>query len=699
MGKFASTVVRHKKTVIIIFSVITLVCAFLSMLVEVNYDMVDYLPPNAQSTTALEIMNEEFTQSTPNASVMIKDISIPEAIDYKQKLSELDGVNDVLWLDDAIDIKEPLEIQDTDTVEQFYKDGSALFSVTIEEGMEKDTCGTIRELIGEDNALTGEAPNTEYLQRMTGSEVLNAMAILLPIFILILILSTTSWVEPLLFLGAIGISVVINMGTNVFFGEISFMTNSVTPILQLACTLDYAIFLLHSFDNNRKKYADVNKAMRNAIKESFPTVAASAATTLFGFLALVFMNFRIGADLGFALAKGIVLSFISVMVFLPALTLLIYKAIDKTKHREFMPSFKKVNKVLLKLSMPILILVIIFIVPCFLGQSQTNFTYGVSASPNSRSGQDEAAIEETFGQSTITVLLVPRGDVVKEEELSQDIEKLDHVTGVISYTTTVGTAIPVEFLDKSITEQFYSENYARIIIYTDTPEEGDIAFNTVENIQSVAKSYYGDTAYTVGQSANLYDMKTVVQKDNMLTNIIAVIAIFIVLVLTFKSATLPFLLLLTIESAIWINLSIPYFTGTSINYIGYLVLNTVQLGSTVDYAILLTVNYMRNRKLMPRKEAISLSLKENFRSILVSATTLAAAGFTLYLTSSNPITSILGMLLGRGTLLSMLMVVCFLPGLLMIFDKAIGKTTYKAEFFLKNKKLDDNDFEENRNEI
>jgi predicted RND superfamily exporter protein len=617
----------------------------------------------------------------PNASVLVKNVTIQKAIEYKHRLSELKGVTEVLWLDDVMDIKTPLEMGDSDTIEGFYKDGNALFSVTIAEGMEKETCKAIRALIGEGNALAGEAPDIEFMQHAAAAEVLKAIAILLPIIILILILSTTSWIEPILFLGTIGISIVINMGTNVFLGEVSFLTNSVSPILQLAVSLDYAIFLLHSFAENRKKYSDVNQAMQQSIKESFSTVAASASTTLFGFLVLVFMNFRIGADLGFALAKGIVFSFISVMVFLPALTLSIYKYIDKTKHRELSPSFKKIYKVISKVSIPALILAIILIVPSFLGQSQTDFTYGAAANSDSRSGQDINAINDAFGKSTVMVLLVPRGDVVKEEALSGDIKKIEHVTGVVSYAAKVGTAIPSEFLDKSVTDQFYSDNYSRIVIYTDTPQEGDVAFKTVESINSSARTYYGDKFYTAGQSANLYDMKTVIQKDNTLTNSLAIIAIFIVLVITFKSVTLPLLLLLTIESAIWINLAIPYFTGTPINYIGYLVLNTVQLGATVDYAILLTVNYVRNRKQMPKKEAISQALGDNFKSILVSASTLATAGFTLYFTSSNPVISVLGLLLGRGTLLSMLMVTVFLPSILNIFDGFIGKTTYKSEFF------------------
>ncbi len=681
MAGFADIIIKHRKLVIAMFLAAAVVCVGLQFFVDVNYNMVDYLPPEAQSTTALGIMDEEFAQSIPNASVMLKDVSVMEAVDYKHRIAALDGVTEVLWLDDVTDIKQPLEMGDADTIEPFYKDGNALLSVTIAEGMEKPATAAIQELIGPDNAVGGEAPALATVQQAAGTEVLNAAAIMVPAVIIILALSTTSWIEPLLFLAVIGISILINMGTNLFLGRISFMTNSVSPILQLACSLDYAVFLLHSFADNRKKHLDVNEAMRHAVKESMSTVAASAATTLFGFIALVFMNFRIGADLGINLAKGIVLSFISVMVFLPAFTLGMYKLIDRTQHRALMPSFKSIHKVLMKLAVPVTIAVILLIVPSFMGQRETEFTYGNgNAVPTSRTGRDTIAIREAFGQSTVMVLLVPRGDVVKEQQLGEELEQLDHVTGVMSYAASVGSAIPPEYLDEEITEQFYSENYARIIVYTDTAEEGDVAFKTVEKIQARAKAYYGDAAYSMGQSANLYDMKSVVQVDNTRVTLVAVIAIFFVLLLTFRSVTLPLLLLLTIETGIWINLSIPYFTGMPIGFIGYLVLSTVQLGATVDYAILLTTHYMRNRRLMDSRGAVRQSLGDNFKSILVSAATLATAGFTLYATSTNPVISGLGLLLGRGTLLSLLMVVCFLPAMLVVFDKAIGKTTLKAGF-------------------
>ncbi len=702
MDKFACFVTHHKKSLIVLFVVAAVIYAFLTMFVGVNYNMVDYLPPDAQSTKALEIMTDEFDTSMPNTNVMVKDVSIQQALDYKDDLAAIDGVSEVMWLDDTIDLKEPIEMADSETVESFYKDGNALFTVTITKGMELDAIDAIQALIGEGNAISGEAADTATMQQATSAEVGNAMAILLPLVIAILILASSSWIDPLLFILTIGISILLNMGTNIFFGEVSFMTNSVSPILQLAVSLDYAIFLLHSFAANRQRTLNVDEAMQNSIKESVSTIAASALTTLFGFLALTFMDFQIGADLGWNLAKGIIFSFATTIIFLPALTLSMYKLIDKTHHRSFLPNFKNVNRFFSRLTIPAVILVAIIIIPCFLGQGQTPFIYGSgNVGANGDSGQQKAEIQEEFGQSTIMALLVPRGDVAKEYALGEDLKQLDHVTSVISYANTVGTAFPPEFLGTDVTNQFYSDNYARIVVYTDTPDEGDVAFATVEDITAVAQSYYGDSVYSVGQSANLYDMKTVITRDNQFVTIIAVIAIFLVLLFTFRSGTLPFILLLTIETGIWVNLSIPYFTGTSINFIGYLVLNTVQLGATVDYAILLTTSYMRKRKLMPQREAMNQAMGENFKSIIVSAATLSVAGFTLYATSSNPPVSDIGLLLGRGTLFSLIMVLCFLPAMLKLFDKAIGKSTYKADFYYDKDKPDTKRMsrKERRNEV
>lgn len=650
--------------------------------VSVNYNVVDYLPDNAQSTKAMEIMEEEFEGTVPDTSVMIHDVSVQEALQYKEKLAQVDGVTDVMWLDDMIDMTTPIEMADADTVETYYKNSNALFSFSVVDGEEVPATDAIYELIGEENAMAGASLDTATQQTMAFTETMYAALLLIPIIIIILVLSTTSWVEPLFFLTAIGVSVIINLGTNIFIGEISFVTQSVAPILQLAVSLDYAIFLLHSFADYRKEVADPKEAMMLAMKRSFPAIIVSASTTFFGFIALSFMNFEIGADLGFNLVKGIVLSFISVMVFLPALTIMFYKWMDKTKHRPFIPKFNSIGKGVMKLRIPVTILILIIIVPAFLAQSQTDFIYGIGEQPDStRAGSDLALIEEEFGKSTQIVLLVPKGDMGKEEQLAQDLLGKDDVKSIMSYVSTVGAAIPPEYLDVEVTDQFYSENYSRIILNTSTDTEGDRAIALIEDVQDTMKEYYPDDAYSLGEGVNLYDMRNVVQKDNKLVNTLTIVSIAIALAVSFKSIAFPVVLLVTIQSAVWINLSIPYFTNTSLVFIGYLIVSTVQLAATIDYGILLTEDYTRNRQKMPALAAAKKSLNDKFFSIVISASILSSVGFILWLTSSTPIVSAIGLLIGRGALIAFLLVIVLLPALLVIFDKVIKKTTRKANYY------------------
>lgn len=674
-------ITKHRRIITVIF-IVTALAGILCMLqVSVNYNLTNYLPKDSQSTKALRIMEEEFTQSVPNARVMINNITLTQALDYKSRLINTEGISRVLWLDDVIDLKEPIEMADQDLVDDYYKDGSALFSVSIDKGFEVSATDAIYNLIGDDNSISGDAVNIAVSRRLAFSEVIKAFAILVPIILIILILSTESWIEPLFFLASIGISVLINMGTNIFLGEVSFMTQAISPILQMAVSLDYAIFLLHSFSGYRAQNEDAITAMQHAMYRAFPAITASALTTLFGFAALIFMRFRIGSDLGINLMKGILLSFLSVMVFLPAFTLSCYKLIDKTKHKRILPRFTRSGNVFLKLRIPCLILLAVIILPSFLAQGKNNFIYGFgSLSPDSRGGRDEIKINSEFGRLTTVVLLVPKGSPAKEALLCEELEAIDHVDQVISYTTMVGAAIPEDYPDPEIVDQFYSENYCRIILYTDTPEESDTSFFVVGQIQETAAAYYGDAVYSCGQSANLHDMKNVILADTGIVNLIAIGLIALVLFFTFRSLLLPAILLFTIEAAIWINLAVPYFMGASICYIGYLVINTVQLGATVDYAILFTDHYLQLRKTNSRKTALLLTYQETFPSILISGTILSSAGFVVSYTSSNPIVSDLGLLLGRGTLLSMAMVVCVLSQLLFLLDKAIERTTLHARF-------------------
>jgi len=682
-NRIAEAITRYKKSIVFTFIALAVCSMVLALLVPVNYNMVDYLPQDAQSTTAIRIIEEEFGGQIPNARVMISNVTIQEALGYKERIAATVGVAAVNWLDDIVGrdtlTTTPVEFLDASILENYYQDNSALYTITVESGMEKSTVGAIRDLVGEGNAVAGEAVNMAESQKMSSSEVIKAIAILVPLILLILILSTASWIEPILFIVVIGVAVLLNMGTNIFLGEVSFVTQSISPVLQLAVSLDYAIFLLHGFNEYRTLH-EPQQAMKLALKKAFSAVAASAATTVVGFLALTFMRFEIGPDLGINLVKGVILSFISVMVFLPALTLMTYPLIDKTKHRRVITEFRGAGRWVMKISRPILILAVIIVIPCFLAQSSVEFMYGTGGITGaSRAGQDAASIEQRFGKENTLVLLVPKENAGKEAELSKDLSDIPRVSGVASYVTTVGGEIPPEYVPEEVVDQFYSENYARIILYTHMPEEGTQTFETVQNVLDTANRHY-DRYYLAGQGVTLYDMSNIVSSDTQRINLVAILGIFLVLLLTFRSPVIPLLLLFTIETAIWINLSFVYFRGESINFIGYLVISTVQLGATVDYAILTTDRYLANRKTLSKVEAMETTIDRHLDAILIPAVILATAGFILALTSSNPIVAELGILLGRGTVLSLIMVVGVLPALLVIFDKVIQKTKlYKGE--------------------
>ena len=685
MDRLTKAITSHQRAVIAVFLVLAVISAVLILGVSVNYNLADYLPPDAESTVALGIMDEEFGTGVPNARVMVSGLSIAEAAELKTQIAAVDGVTGVMWLDDVEDLTTPVEMMDTATVEQYWRDGSALYQVTVADGREASTVDALYDLIGENGAISGVAANTANMQNRVVSEVLGAAAILLPLIIVLLLVTTTSWIAPLLFLASIGVAIVINMGTNIVFGEISFVTQSVSPIMQLAVSLDYAIFLLNSFERHRQETPDAEQAMRMAIKESFSSIAASAATTVFGFMALIFMRFEIGADLGLNLVKGVILSYVSVVVFLPCLSLACVKLLDKTRHKRIVPEIRGIGRGLVKIRVPALILVLLLVAPCFLAQSRTDFFYGMgSPDPNLRYGQDTELINETFGESTSIVLFVPRGNPGAEAELSAEIADIDHVTAVMSYAYTVGE-VPEGTLDDSVVSNFYSDNYARIVVTTDTGTEGDEAFATVEAVRSAAAKYY-DEYYACGESANIYDIRDVVTEDSGLVNLISVAFILLTLLVTFRSLTLPLILIFVIETAIWINLSVPYFTDNALVYIGYLVINTVQLGATVDYAILMTDGYVVNRRTMLKREAVINTLQTNFLSVLTSGLILSIAGFCLNFTSSMTIVSELGLLLARGTLLSMAMVLLALPALLMLFDPLTARLTLKSGFLKKTEK-------------
>ncbi|MGM9980368.1 MAG: RND family transporter [Turicibacter bilis] len=673
MKKFYMSLVNHRKTMVMIFTMVFVVCLLLGNLVKVNYDINDYLPESSPSTVSLELMQEEFDGGIPNARIMISDVTIPEALEYKEKLEAVDGVTAVTWLDDVVSIFVPLSTLDTDTLETYYKDNNALFTVTIEEDRRIEAVSSIRELIGEDNAMTGSAVSTAISTTETVLEI-NKISIFTVLFVLVvLVMTTNSWMEPLIVLIGLGLAIVINNGTNLIFGEISFVTNAAGSILQLAVSLDYSVFLLHRFEECRQENPDVKAAMTEALCKSTSSILSSGLTTVIGFLALVLMQFRLGPDLGLALAKGVAISLITVFVFMPSFILLTYKWLDKTRHKELLPKFDLFGKIVKKVTIPMVCIFVILIIPAYLASNANDYYYGSSNIFGSETqlGSDTALIESVFGKSDTYVLMVPVGDTATETELSQELNSLPQVTSIISYVDLAGAEIPLEYLDENTLSQLISKNYSRMVLSVDVPYEGEDAFSLVEQVRDIAQKYYSDTYYLAGEGVSTYDLMETVTNDMVKVNLMAIAAVFIVLLLSLRSISLPIVLVLSIETAIWINLSIPYFMDTTIFYIAYLIISSIQLGATVDYAILMTDQYKENREMMNKKAAVIQIISDVTVSILTSGSVLTVVGLLLGYITTNQLLGQLGIFIGRGAILSLIIVLFVLPGLLYLFDPLI----------------------------
>lgn len=676
MERIAKFIVEKRIYFLWGFIAATILSIYFAQAVRVNYDLTKYLPQDMPTSESLTLMEEEFGINGL-AQLMAVDVSIPQALALKEDIKRVTGVESVLWLDDFIDIAKPLELAERQLVENYYKDGNALISIVFSEGDHSlktgEAIAAIENLRGANTALRGPAVEAYRTRQTASSEVLMITLFVLPIFLIILLFSTGSWIEPVIFIATIGISILINMGTNIFIGEVSYITNASSGLLQFAVTMDYSIFLLHRFGEERAKGHETKQAMINALKLSFSAVSASSMTTVAGFAALMFMRYGIGFDMGIVLAKGVILSLITVMILLPALIILFEKTIERTHHRPFMPDLKKFARGIMKLK--IVIPVIALILPvAFLAQNSNHFLYGDGVV------SEKSVIYETFGEYNPLALLVPSGDIQKEAAMARSLEALKNVSGIESLAVIAGNGLPREFLPQTLRDNFETDEFSRMVIYIDAPAESDKSFAVLDGIREIADKFYPGQYFLVGSTSAVSDIRKVVEHDFSITNMIAILAVGAIVLLTFRSISIPVILVLVIQTSIWINMSIPYFTGSPLIFIGYMIVSAVQLGATIDYAILLTGRYMECRRTANPLEAAVSAIADSGNSVITSAAIMSAAGFTLGYISGVPGIASLGMLLGRGALLSCALVLTVLPNLLAAADGLIRRTTLKHGF-------------------
>lgn len=673
MNRFNKLILKHRFLVICIFTIITIILALFIPKVNINYDLSTYLPKDAQTKQALDVMQKEFG-NMGTAEAMIKVSNINEALTIKQNIAKIKSIATAAFVDD-FNILVDLGILKQEKIKNdFFKDGFAKFIIAFNENdYSLTTEKAIQELKEKypNIILKGSAVNTSFTRAGSFEDIKYISYVALPLFIIILILMLDSYMESLLLLIAMFFALIINMGTNIVFDSISFYSLVCMIILQFAISMDYSIFLLHRFNDEKSKGLDKFHAMEIALKASLPTLLASCLTTVAGMLALVVMRYSIGFNLGIVLAKGILISLIACLIFLPALVLTFHKLVEKTHHKRLQLKLNKINKAIIKAKYIILPIFIIIIVLSFIYQRQNKFQYGSSAlaaSSGTKVYEDAQKLESVFGTNEPVALLVPSGNPEAESNLARSLKKIDGIKNIQSLYSYINPNMPTALIPQAYTKYFNSEKYSRIILYIDQDGESAEAFNIINDIKSTVSKYYKNY-YILGDVIATMDIKDTVQSDYLYVNILSIISVFIIIALTLRSLKIPLLLILVIEGAIWINMAIPFLMKNNMIFLGYVIVSSLQLGATIDYAILFTKNYQEYKRTMDKTQALLATMNTSTQSIITSGGILASCGIAAGIISRISAISELAILVGRGALLSIATVLIVLPCALYIIDR------------------------------
>ncbi len=647
-----------------------------------NYDLTIYLPDDSGTKQGLEIIKDEFSEESV-IQIMVMDVTSTDLIPLMDLIGSVPLVKQVIWLDDYVDLSMvPIEYIDQETLAPFYQDGDALitiifatdaYNITLERSI-----NTIKGVLSDyEIHLRGDVLANIQARTVAKGEVTKIMYLIIPIILVILLLASHAWIEPILVLIVLGIAILFNIFTNGLLNNVSFITQTMALALQLALSIDYALFMIHRFYEERKT-TNAHDAAYLARNHAFKSITASALTTIAGFTALFFMKYQIGLDIGLVLSKGIIFSYLSTMILLPTLLIWLDPLIQKTKHGMLIPSFKKFFKLQYKIRY---VLFFILIVSIGLGayfQTQTTYIYGSSTVGGSVSTLtlDKNLMRERFGYNNQLVILIPNETITQEVMLSQALLANPQITNVQALVTSADPNIPRAYLPDTLVNQFVGTNYSRIIITTSLYEENAELYTFVEDLNAIVKTEY-DEFYIVGNASALTDIRTSILDQNLLITLLTIIAVGVIVGIIFKSLTIPILLVGIIQGAVWINLSILYFMHTEVIYIGYLVVMSIQLGATIDYAVLLTNRYLDERKMLPKKEAMLEAYSKSSISILISGSILTIAGFTEGLFSKIDSVTDIGLLLGKGAMISSLMIFIFLPTALVLLDKIVVRKPKK----------------------
>lgn len=682
MEKFGQFICKHKVAILIISLLLLIPSIIGYKATRVNYDILVYLPDNIETIKGENILADDFDMGAFSV-VILENMQSKDIIELEKQFREVGNVEKVVGLTDIIGTDVPLEMLPDEIKDKLYKDNTTPVLVTFKDGISEDTTmetvEKLREISNENCKISGMTATVLDTRNLSDSEVIIYVMIAVALCLIILQLALDSYLAPVLMLLNIGMAVLYNMGTNAFLGQTSYITKAISAVLQLGVTMDFAIFLYHSYKAEKEKASNNDEAMATAIAKTLVSVLGSSLTTIAGFLALCSMNLTLGKDIGLVMAKGVLIGVITAVTTLPAMLLVFDKWVEKTKHKEILPRFEKVKNFNLKHYKAILVAFIVILPFAVYGYTHTENYYNLSKSlPDTlNSIQANNELKDKFDMVSTELLLVDKNmPDYKLNEMLDKIESLDGIEWTLSYSKiSKKVNIPKEMLPEDITSIFESDKYQMVIINSKYEIATNELNSQIEEVNKIIKEY-DDTAILAGEGPLMKDLVEISDHDFNSVNTVSIAIILVIMVFVLKSVSLPIILIAAIEFAIFINMGIPAYTGTVIPFIASIVIGTIQLGATIDYAILITTKYKTARiEGKDKHQAIDEALGTSIQSIIVSALCFFGATFGVGMYSKIEMIGSLCSLMARGAIISMVTVLTVLPAFLIVFDKIICKTT------------------------
>lgn len=684
MVKFGKFITKHK-LFILILGVLLIIPSMIGMVkTRVNYDVLSYLPDSLETVSGQDIMVDEFGMGA-FSMVIVENMDNKDVVALKEKLEKVDHVEKIIWYDSVADISLPTDMLPNELKEALFNGDAtmmiALFDNTTSSEDTMQAVTDMRNMVKDQAFISGMSGIVTDIKNLVQAELPVYIVIAGILALIVLLITMESIVTPVLFLLCIGLAILYNMGTNIFLGQISYITQALTAVLQLGVTMDYSIFLLESYQANKVRFDnDKERAMAHAISNTFKSVVGSSITTVAGFAALCFMTFALGRDLGIVMAKGVIIGVIVCITLLPSLILFFDKWIDKTTHRAIFPNFHKSSAFITRHRViPLLIFAILF-VPAFYGNNHVKVYYNLDQGlpQDLDSAIANKKLEEKFNMNNMHILLLKNGLSSKEKnDMKNEIEKIDGVKWVLGMNSIVGANVPDDMIPNKYKDMLKSDNWELQFICSDYKTATDQVNAQIASINDIVKKYSKDSM-VIGEAPLTKDLQDVTDVDLATVNYLSIGAIFLIILLTFKSISLPVILVSVIEFAIFLNMSFPYYSGIELPFVASIVIGTIQLGATVDYAILMTTRYHKERVVnqKTKKEAVEIAHKTSMKSIIISGLSFFAVTFGVSAYSSIDMINAICTLLSRGAVISMISVILILPAMLYLFDKVICKTTW-----------------------